>query len=167
MVVVYEETGQITTTLPHTGCVASSDSPCPLSATSMEQGHSTQSSFAVTGGLWLEMGRRKKAWIPVMSTPPPTPVAIIQLVKCKCTKERCANNHCKCRKAGLTCTDLSGCSDTKEDCKNKLVDVNDDGCNDEDDVMMMLMKTRVNMNIFQTLMALRENFLSTQLNKLL
>ena len=68
-----------------------------------------------------------------MSTLPPTPEAIIQLVKCKCTKERYANNRRKCRKAGLTCTDLSGCSDTKEDCKNKLVDVNDGGCNDEDD----------------------------------
>ena len=48
----------------------------------------------------------KKAWIPVMTTLPPAPEAIIHLVKCKCTKERCANNRCKCRKAGLTCTDL-------------------------------------------------------------
>ena len=29
-----------------------------------------------------------------------------------CMKERCANNRCKCRKAGLTCTDLCSCSDT-------------------------------------------------------
>ena len=67
MVVVYEETGQITTTPPppHTGCVASSGSPCPLSATNMEQGHSTQSSFAVTGGLWLEMGRRQESVDPI------------------------------------------------------------------------------------------------------
>ena len=61
MVVVYEETDQITTTTPHTGCVASSGSPCPLSATSMEQGHSTQSSFAVSAGLWLEMERRQES----------------------------------------------------------------------------------------------------------
>ena len=126
MVVVYEETGQITITPPHTGCVASSGSPCPLSATSMEQGHSTQSSFAVTAGLWLEMGRRQESVHP-------TPEAIIHFVKCKCTKERCANNRCKCRKAGLTCTDLCGCSDPDEDWKNKSVDVNDDGCNDDDD----------------------------------
>ena len=46
---------------PQTGCVASSGSPCPLSATCMEQRHSTQSSFAVTGGLWLEMGRRQES----------------------------------------------------------------------------------------------------------
>ena len=37
------------------------------------------------------------------------------------------------RKAGLTCTDLCGCSDTGEDCKNKSVHVNDEDCNDEDD----------------------------------
>ena len=30
------------------------------------------------------------------------------------------------------CTDLCGCSDTDEDCKNKSVDVNDDSCNEED-----------------------------------
>ena len=73
----------------------------------------------------------KEAWIPVMTTLPPAPEAIIHLVKY--AKERCANNCCKCRKAGLTCTDLFRFSDTKEDCKNKSVDVNDDGCNDEDD----------------------------------
>ena len=50
----------------------------------------------------------KKAWIPVMTTLPPAPEAIIFLVKCKCTKEGCSNNRCKCRKAGLTCTDLCG-----------------------------------------------------------
>ena len=63
MVVVYQETktGQITTTPAHTGCVASSDSPCPLTTTSMEQRHSTQSSFAITGGLWLETGRRRES----------------------------------------------------------------------------------------------------------
>ena len=64
---------------------------------------------------------------------PPAPEAIIHLVKCKCTKERCANNSCKYRKAGLTCTDVCGCSDTDKDCNNKSVDVNYDGCNDEDD----------------------------------
>ena len=68
-----------------------------------------------------------------MTTLPPAPEAIIHLVKCKCMNERCTNNRCKSGKAGLTCTDLCGCSDTGEDCKNKSVDVNDDDCNDEDD----------------------------------
>ena len=47
--------------------------------------------------------------------------------------EVCQLNHCKCRKAGLTCTHLSGFSNTDEVCKNKSVDVNDDDCNNEDD----------------------------------
>ena len=87
--------------LPHTGCVASSGFPCPLSATSMEQRHTTQSSFEVNGGLWLEMGRRQESVDPSDDHTSPAPEAIIHLVKCKCTKERCANNRCKCRKAGL------------------------------------------------------------------
>ena len=64
MVVVYHETGQITITPAHTGCVASSGSPYPLSATSMEQQHCTQSSFAITGGLWLKMRRRRESLDP-------------------------------------------------------------------------------------------------------
>ena len=138
MVVVYEETGQITTTPPpppthtqaalhqavlraHYQLLEWNKDIVPNPVLPSQEGF---------GWKWEE---DKKAWIPVMSTLPPAPEAIIQLVKCKCTKERYANNRRKCRKAGLTCTDLSGCSDTKEDCKNKLVDVNDDGCNDEDD----------------------------------
>ena len=65
----------------------------------------------------------------------PGPEATIHLVKCKCMKERCANNRCKCRKAGLMYTDLCGCSDNGEDCKNNSVDVNDDDCNVEDEVV--------------------------------
>lgn len=58
-------------------------------------------------------------WVPVMTTLPPAPEAIIHLVKCSCAKERCSNNRCQCRKAGLTCTDLCTCSDSEELCSNK------------------------------------------------
>ena len=61
MVVDYQETGQITTTPAHTGFVASSGFPCPQSATSVEQWHGTQSSYAITGGLWLEIRRRQES----------------------------------------------------------------------------------------------------------
>ena len=96
------------------------------------------------GWKWKE---DKKAWIPVITTLPPAREAIIQLVKCKCTKEKCAKNRCKCRKAGLTCIDFCGCSDTDEDCKNKSVDVNDDAMMKMTAAMMkmtmmMLMMTR-------------------------
>ena len=82
------------------------------------------------GWIWEE---DEKACITVMTTLPPAPEAIIHLVKCKCMKKRCANNHSKYRKAELTCRDLCGCSDTSEDCKNTSVVVNNDDCNDEDD----------------------------------
>ena len=78
-----------------------------------------------------KLEEEENAGIPVMITLPPASEAIIHLVKCKCMKERCANNRCKCRMAGLTCIDL-GCSDTGEDCKIKSVVVNDN-CNDEGD----------------------------------
>ena len=100
----------------------------------MKQQHSIQSSFVITGGLWLEMERRRESVDPSDDHTSPAPETIINLVKCKCMKERCANNHCKCRKARLTSRDLcDGCSNTGKDCKNKSVDVNDDDRNDEDD----------------------------------
>lgn len=46
---------------------------------------------------------------------PPAPDAVLHLVKCGCKKDRCANNSCKCRKAGLQCTNLCSCTDNEED----------------------------------------------------
>ena len=43
-------------------------------------------------------------WIPVMTTLSPAFEALIQLVKCRCIKERCSTNHSQCRKAGLLCS---------------------------------------------------------------
>ncbi|EDO37308.1 predicted protein [Nematostella vectensis] len=68
-----------------------------------------------------------KVWDPVMITSPPAPQAIIQLVKCKCAKDKCVTNRCQCKKSGLKCTDLCGCSANGEDCQNKS------GNNDEED----------------------------------
>lgn len=80
------------------------------------------------GWSWEEA---EKAWTPVMTTFPPAPQAIIHLVKCKCAKDRCANNRCQCRKAGLKCTDLCVCSVSGDDCKNKSEEDSDD--DDDDD----------------------------------
>jgi len=57
-------------------------------------------------------------WVPVMTTLPPAPEAVIELVKCGCSKERCSTNRCQCRRAGLLCTDLCICSDDSE-CENQ------------------------------------------------
>ena len=40
-------------------------------------------------------------WVPVMKTLPPAPEAVIELVKCGYSKERCSTNRCQCRRAGL------------------------------------------------------------------
>ena len=68
-----------------------------------------------------------------MTTLPPAPQAIIHLVKCKCTKERCSTNRCQCKKNGLNCTDLYGCSDSGEQCENVLNNDSDDEINIEED----------------------------------
>ena len=54
-------------------------------------------------------------WLPVMTRLPQAPDAVLHLVKCGCKKDRCANNRCKCRKAGLQCTDVCSCADNEED----------------------------------------------------
>ena len=72
----------------------------------------------------------KDGWLPVMTTLPPAPEAVTQLVKCGCSKERCSTNHCQCRRAGLHCTDLCNCSDTEE-CEN--VREEDDVLEDDED----------------------------------
>ena len=82
------------------------------------------------GWEWKE---EDKAWIPVMTTLPPAPEAIIHLVKCRCVKERYTTKRCQCRKAGMNCTDLCGCSDTGEDCENMPEDVGGDNEDDRDD----------------------------------
>ena len=68
-------------------------------------------------------------WLPVMTTLPPAPEAVIHLVKCSCVKDRCSSNRCQCRKAGLNCTDLCGCSDSGSLCENSN---EQNGFDDED-----------------------------------
>ena len=67
-------------------------------------------------------------WTPVMTSLQPAPDAILHLVKCGCSKERCSSNRCRCRKAGLNCTDLCNCSNEDDACEN----VSDDDHYDEE-----------------------------------
>ena len=54
----------------------------------------------------------------VMTSLPPAPEAVIHLVKWDCSKSRCANNMCKCRKNNLNCTELCGCVIETDECDN-------------------------------------------------
>ena len=58
-------------------------------------------------------------WVPVMTSLPPAPEAIIQLVKCGCIKTLRSTNRCNCRKAELQCTNLCSCVDS-DLCDNQL-----------------------------------------------
>ena len=63
---------------------------------------------------------------------PPGPDAVLHLLKCGCKKDRCANNRCKCRKAGLQCTDPCSCADNKEDdCCHNVPDEEENGDEEE------------------------------------
>ena len=77
----------------------------------------------------------EEKWVPIMTTLHPAPQAIINLVKCKCSEERCSTNRCQCKKNGLYCIDLCGCSDNGEQCENVLDDDSDkeDDHDDQDD----------------------------------
>ena len=55
-----------------------------------------------------------------MTSLPPAPEAILELLKCGYSKERCSTNHCQCHKAGLDCTDLCTCSDNGETCDSDV-----------------------------------------------
>ncbi|KXJ07268.1 hypothetical protein AC249_AIPGENE26021 [Exaiptasia diaphana] len=71
-------------------------------------------------------------WVPEMTKKLPAPEAIIELVKCGCSKHRCNTNRCQCRKAGLTCTQLCACCNDDDDAWENMKD-DDDG--NEDDVV--------------------------------
>ena len=64
---------------------------------------------------------------------PPAPDAVLHLVKCSCKKDRCANNRCKCCKAGLQCTDLCSCANNAEDdCCHNAPDEEENGDIEDD-----------------------------------
>ena len=68
-----------------------------------------------------------------MSTTPPAPEAIIEMVKCGCGKHRCSTNRCQCRKAGLTCNELCAWSDDDEPFENALQEDDRDEYIDDND----------------------------------
>ena len=72
-------------------------------------------------------------WLPVMTTTPLAPEAIIEMVRCGCVKQRCSTNRCQCRKAGLTYTELCACSDDDEPRENALQEDDGDEYIDDND----------------------------------
>ena len=54
-------------------------------------------------------------WVPIMTSLPPAPDAIIELVGCGCKTSHCSSNRCNC-------TDLCACSDNNVPCANQRED---------------------------------------------
>ena len=70
--------------------------------------------------------------MPVMTVLQPAPDAVVYLVKCGCGKDKCGNNRCSCRRAGLTSTDLCSCTNEETGEARDNVDTTEsDGCDDE------------------------------------
>ena len=65
-----------------------------------------------------------------MTSLPPAPDAIIELVGCGFKTSHCSSNMSNCREAGLNCTDLCACSDNDVPCANQSKDKYE---NDDDD----------------------------------
>ena len=106
-----------------------------FSVDGLEQGCCTKSFAAFAKGILMDgQWRMGSGTCDVNATLAPAPGAIILLVKCRCSKQRCSSNRCQYRMAGLLCTDLCGCSDGGE-CENKQDDdfyaANEDESTDE------------------------------------
>ena len=128
MVVVYEETGQITTTPPPTqAALHQAVLRAHYQVLVWKRDIVPNPVFPSPEGFWLEMARRKESVDPSDDHTSPSTSGNHP------PREMQMHEREVCRMAGLTCIDLCGCSNTDEDCKNKSVDVNNDGCNDEDD----------------------------------
>ena len=55
---------------------------------------------------------------------PPAPEAVMELLSCSCNKE-CANNRCSCFNGGLTCMNVSNCTDVCENKQDLAIDESD------------------------------------------
>ena len=70
----------------------------------------------------LRLEAEDNEWLSMLTTLPPAADAIIQLVKCVCVKEKCANNRCKFHQTNLNFSDLCNCSESGERWENRCCD---------------------------------------------
>ena len=97
----------------NTGSIAPGNPESPfIPVDGLEQQQNNKPRATTTAALWMEVGPRRMGIC--HDKPATSPEAILQLVQCGCSKERCPTNRCQCRKAGLNCTDLCNCSDNAD-----------------------------------------------------
>ena len=62
--------------------------------------------------------KENRTYHPVVSTVPPAPEAVVELVKCSCVASRCSG-RCSCKSHNLPCTELCKCETSEEMCDNQ------------------------------------------------
>ena len=72
---------------------------------------------------------------PVMSTLPPAPEAIVELIKCGCLKSKCESARCKCVANKLSCCELCSCyrDEDEEICCNRTSTSESETSSDSED----------------------------------
>ena len=50
---------------------------------------------------------------------PPTPVAVMELIKCNCCKSHC-ESKCSCKQHNLYCTEMCKCESDENMCENTI-----------------------------------------------
>ena len=61
-------------------------------------------------------------YVPIMTTLPPAPEALLQLLKYGCSKSACDTSRCKCKSNNLYCTDFCSCGAETDGCKNIIAE---------------------------------------------
>ena len=89
----------------NTGRIAAGNPESPLPVDGLEQRQNNKPRATTTAALWMAVGPRRMGIC--HDKPATSPEAILQLVQCGYSKERCPTNRCQCRKAGLNCTDFA------------------------------------------------------------
>ena len=61
--------------------------------------------------------------VPITTALAAAPDAVIELIKCGCTKTQCDRNSCKCQSNGLNCTEMCACGAEEDKCSNAGHDI--------------------------------------------
>lgn len=64
-------------------------------------------------GWRIDSGR----YVPVSSVLPAAPDAVVQLVRCSCSKSKCSSS-CSCRRNNMNCTEMCECEGDLDVCSN-------------------------------------------------
>ena len=62
-----------------------------------------------------------------------SPIQILELVRCGCSKKPCSDRNCSCRKNNVNCTDLCGCDECENILRESIINGDDENDEENDD----------------------------------